>query len=46
LKTEKSRRIIVPEWVEENPSLSDIKQIYGSGSTLPMTAIVLPLKPD
>ncbi|CAK7336788.1 unnamed protein product [Dovyalis caffra] len=37
---------IVPEWVEENPSLSDIKQIYGSGSTLPTTTIVLPLKPD
>jgi hypothetical protein len=23
---------IVPEWVEENPTLSDIKQIYGSGN--------------
>ncbi|XP_059444849.1 uncharacterized protein LOC132176607 isoform X3 [Corylus avellana] len=37
---------IVPEWVEENPTLSDIKQIYGSENTLPMTTIVLPLKPD
>ncbi|XP_059440915.1 uncharacterized protein LOC132173428 [Corylus avellana] len=37
---------IVPEWVEENPTLSAIKQIYGSGKTLPMTTIVLPLKPD
>ncbi|XP_062168965.1 uncharacterized protein LOC133875014 isoform X2 [Alnus glutinosa] len=37
---------IVPEWVEENPTLSDIKQIYGSGNTLPTTTIVLPLKPD
>ncbi|XP_062170197.1 uncharacterized protein LOC133875934 isoform X3 [Alnus glutinosa] len=37
---------IVPEWVEENPTLSDIKQIYGSGNTFPTTTIVLPLKPD
>ncbi|KAE8123815.1 hypothetical protein FH972_018739 [Carpinus fangiana] len=37
---------IVPEWVEENPTLSDIWQIYGSGNTLPTTTIVLPLKPD
>ncbi|KAH8486640.1 hypothetical protein H0E87_025595 [Populus deltoides] len=37
---------VVPEWAEENPSLSDIKQIYGSNSTLPTTTIVLPLKPD
>ncbi|KAE8123810.1 hypothetical protein FH972_018734 [Carpinus fangiana] len=37
---------IVPEWVEENPTLSDINQIYGSGNTLPTTTIVLPLKPD
>jgi hypothetical protein len=32
--------------VEENPTLSDINQIYGSGNTLPTTTIVLPLKPD
>ncbi|KAA8540647.1 hypothetical protein F0562_024433 [Nyssa sinensis] len=37
---------IVPEWVDENPSLSVIKQIYGSGNTLPTTTIVLPLKYD
>ncbi|KAJ4728850.1 DNA binding ATP binding [Melia azedarach] len=37
---------VVPEWVEENPSLSDIQKIYGSGSTLPTTTLVLPLKPD
>ncbi|CAI9773837.1 unnamed protein product [Fraxinus pennsylvanica] len=37
---------IVPEWVEENPILSDIKHIYGSSSDLPTTTIVLPLKPD
>ncbi|KAA8540646.1 hypothetical protein F0562_024435 [Nyssa sinensis] len=37
---------IVPEWVDENPSLSIIKQIYGSGNTLPTTTIVLPLKYD
>ncbi|XP_059442796.1 protein NO VEIN-like [Corylus avellana] len=35
---------IVPEWVEENPTLSDIRQIYGA-TTLPTTTIVLPLKP-
>ncbi|XP_035549983.1 uncharacterized protein LOC108983697 [Juglans regia] len=37
---------IVPEWVEENPTLSDIQQIYGSKTSLPTTTIVLPLKPD
>ncbi|VVA21672.1 PREDICTED: LOW QUALITY PROTEIN [Prunus dulcis] len=37
---------IVPEWVEENPTLSDIRQIYGSGSALPTTTLILPLKPD
>ncbi|CAK7336787.1 unnamed protein product [Dovyalis caffra] len=37
---------IVPEWVDESPSLSDIKQIYGSASTLPTTTLILPLKPD
>ncbi|KAM3752097.1 hypothetical protein ACB098_04G163300 [Castanea mollissima] len=37
---------IVPEWVEESPTLSDIKKIYGSGTTLPTTTIVLPLKFD
>ncbi|XP_040986826.1 protein NO VEIN-like [Juglans microcarpa x Juglans regia] len=37
---------IVPEWVEENPTFSDIQQIYGSTTTLPMTTIVIPLKPD
>ncbi|KAG6672482.1 hypothetical protein I3842_16G059200 [Carya illinoinensis] len=37
---------IVPEWVEENPRLSDIQQIYGSKKSFPTTTIVLPLKPD
>ncbi|KAJ6375325.1 hypothetical protein OIU77_000326 [Salix suchowensis] len=37
---------IVPEWVHENPSLSDIKQIYGSNCELPNTTLILPLKPD
>ena len=37
---------IVPEWVEENPTFSDIKEVYGSGTTLPMTTIGLPLKFD
>ena len=32
--------------MEENPTLPAIKRIYGSGKTLPMTTIVLPLKPD
>jgi hypothetical protein len=36
---------VVPEWVEENPTLSDIRRIYGA-TTLPTTTIVLPLKPD
>ncbi|KAG6624974.1 hypothetical protein CIPAW_16G063700 [Carya illinoinensis] len=37
---------IVPEWVEENPRLSDLQQIYGSKKSLPTTTIVLPLKLD
>ncbi|XP_061376034.1 uncharacterized protein LOC133318104 [Gastrolobium bilobum] len=38
---------IVPEWVEEKPTLLDIKQIYGAGDdSIPTTTIVLPLKPD
>ncbi|KAJ1427869.1 Histidine kinase/HSP90-like ATPase superfamily [Sesbania bispinosa] len=38
---------IVPEWVEEKPTLIDIKRIYGAGKdSLPTTTIVLPLKPD
>ncbi|KAJ8772465.1 hypothetical protein K2173_027642 [Erythroxylum novogranatense] len=37
---------IVPEWIDEKPSLLDIKQIYGSGRTIPNTTIIFPLKPD
>ncbi|XP_028082517.1 uncharacterized protein LOC114283846 [Camellia sinensis] len=38
---------IVPEWVNDNPTLSTIKEIYGgSDSSLPTTTIVLPLKLD
>lgn len=37
---------IVPEWVEANPTLSVIKQVYGSTASLPATTLVLPLKPD
>lgn len=37
---------IVPEWVQWNPTLDDIKQIYGSHAVLPTTTIILPLKPD
>ncbi|RDX71798.1 hypothetical protein CR513_48798, partial [Mucuna pruriens] len=38
---------IVPEWVEQNPTLEDIKQIYrAGGDPLPTTTIVLPLKSD
>ncbi|XP_045787928.1 uncharacterized protein LOC123883232 [Trifolium pratense] len=36
---------VVPEWVEEKPTLVDIKKIYGKDS-LPTTTFVLPLKPD
>lgn len=36
----------VPEWVDENPSLSDIQKVYGSSSTLPATTLILPLKRD
>ncbi|WOL11459.1 hypothetical protein Cni_G20222 [Canna indica] len=37
---------IVPEWVEENPSLSDICNIYGPSKCLPTTTIILPLKSE
>lgn len=37
---------IVPEWVEQHPSLVDIQRMYGSGSALPTTTIILPLKSD
>ncbi|KAM7255794.1 hypothetical protein ACFE04_011535 [Oxalis oulophora] len=37
---------IVPEWVEDNPSLADLHELYGSGSNLPTTTLILPLKPD
>lgn len=37
---------IVPEWVDANPTLSEINQIYGSGAALPTTILILPLKPD
>lgn len=37
---------IVPEWVDDNLILANIKQVYGSGTSLPTTIIVLPLKPD
>ncbi|KAG6508896.1 hypothetical protein ZIOFF_034278 [Zingiber officinale] len=35
---------IVPEWVDENPCLSDIKNLYGPSESLPTTIIILPLK--
>ncbi|XP_074561509.1 uncharacterized protein LOC141817783 [Curcuma longa] len=35
---------IVPEWVDENPSLSDIQNVYGPLESLPTTIIILPLK--
>ncbi|XP_010550746.1 PREDICTED: uncharacterized protein LOC104821528 [Tarenaya hassleriana] len=37
---------IVPEWVDQQPSLDEIRRIYGSGSELPTTTIILPLKAD
>ncbi|CAK8560107.1 unnamed protein product [Lathyrus sativus] len=38
---------VVPEWVEDKPTLVDIKKIYGAGKdSLPNTTIILPLKPD
>ncbi|VVB04983.1 unnamed protein product [Arabis nemorensis] len=37
---------IVPEWVDQHPSLVDIQRIYGSGSSVPTTTIILPLKTD
>ncbi|TVU25294.1 hypothetical protein EJB05_27786, partial [Eragrostis curvula] len=35
---------IVPEWVEQNPSILDIAKIYGSLKRLPTTIMILPLK--
>ncbi|KAK9120165.1 hypothetical protein Scep_018258 [Stephania cephalantha] len=37
---------IVPEWVDESPTLADIREIYGSALALPTTTIILPLKSD
>ncbi|KAK1294470.1 hypothetical protein QJS10_CPA16g00884 [Acorus calamus] len=37
---------IVPEWVDNNPTLSDIQKIYGPSKPLPTTTIILPLKSD
>ncbi|XP_022631977.1 uncharacterized protein LOC111240708, partial [Vigna radiata var. radiata] len=38
---------IVPEWVEEKPTIDDIKKIYGGAAgSLPTTTLILPLKPD
>jgi sacsin len=37
---------IVPEWVEDNPIISDIVKIYGCLKSLPTTTIILPLKND
>ncbi|KAI3867884.1 hypothetical protein MKX03_008365 [Papaver bracteatum] len=37
---------IVPQWVEEHPTVAEIQQIYGSERSLPTTVIVLPLKSD
>ncbi|XP_068664998.1 uncharacterized protein [Aristolochia californica] len=37
---------IVPEWVEEKPTLSDIKHIYGADKILPTTTVILPLKSE
>lgn len=37
---------IVPEWVEENPCISDISKIYGNLKSLPTTTFILPLKRD
>ncbi|XP_023758052.1 uncharacterized protein LOC111906533 [Lactuca sativa] len=37
---------IVPEWVEEDPTLSAIQSVYGSATSLPTTTLVLPLKPE
>ncbi|KAG6508898.1 hypothetical protein ZIOFF_034280 [Zingiber officinale] len=35
---------IVPEWVDENPSLSALQNLYGPSERLPITIIILPLK--
>ncbi|KAK1270412.1 hypothetical protein QJS04_geneDACA020885 [Acorus gramineus] len=37
---------IVPEWVDNNPTLSDVQKIYGRSKPLPTTTIILPLKSD
>ncbi|XP_072979221.1 uncharacterized protein [Typha angustifolia] len=37
---------IVPEWVENSPTVSDLEKIYGSSKPLPTTTIILPLKAE
>ncbi|KAL9996665.1 putative histidine kinase/HSP90-like ATPase superfamily [Helianthus debilis subsp. tardiflorus] len=37
---------IVPEWVEEDPTIFDIQSVYGLSTALPTTTLVLPLKSE
>ncbi|CAL5366615.1 unnamed protein product [Camellia sinensis] len=37
---------VVPEWIDDKPTVSDIQQIYGNRKVLPKTTIILPLKPE
>ncbi|KAI3820646.1 hypothetical protein L1987_08194 [Smallanthus sonchifolius] len=37
---------IVPEWIDEDPTLSAIQSVYGSSTALPTTTLVLPLKSE
>ncbi|KAH9328841.1 hypothetical protein KI387_000949, partial [Taxus chinensis] len=37
---------IVPEWIDDKPSIEDLQQVYGKIAELPNTIIVLPLKPE
>ncbi|KAJ4766060.1 ATP/DNA binding protein [Rhynchospora pubera] len=37
---------IVPEWVEERPTIHELESIYGLGKELPATTIILPLRPE
>eukprot|EP01018_Ginkgo_biloba_P017680 Gb_37162 [translate_table: standard] len=37
---------IVPEWIDDKPSIEDIREVYGCHTQLPTTTIVLPLRPE
>ncbi|XP_077228721.1 uncharacterized protein LOC143861716 [Tasmannia lanceolata] len=42
--TDSTTTFIIPDWIDESPTLSHIKEIYGFGKTIPTTTLILPLE--